>query len=686
MNSWRSILLSLPKMIAYPCSVMDVFKHFSDKEHILFLCDEEKNILGYVNQIMLMEQLAEDKDQVITYGKDILKVPEKFPIEFYHNISVIIGTDNDGNVSGYTTTEDARVALNHIKLQQFNQIFNSSGTGIITINSNFDITFINETAEKILGLSKSFLLYRNYKKLLTMNKDLEEVLSGKQFLSVRSSINFKEISGNFSPLYENNRITGIVHFFSTREHFEEAAKELEFVRDLNEDLKAIYSSANEQIIVVNHKEEIIRIAGTFLKEFWGRETPEELVGQSITSLEKERVFQPNIVELCKIKKGKLSLIQESHSGRKIWSTANPVFNGESIEKIVILSRDITEMSQIREELESEKRKSKIYKQELNELLSKQGEDKKLIYRSRIMENLVDELKHIAKVDSTVLLIGESGVGKEVFARTIHEQSPRRKEQFVRVNCGAIPENLMESELFGYEKGAFTGADQKGKLGLFELAHKGSIFLDEITELPLSLQVKLLRVLQEREIMRVGGTTTVKIDVRIIAATNRNIKQLVMERKFREDLYYRLNVIPIEIPPLRKRQWDIAPLTAHFINKYNKLYRIEKNLTREALEALEGYHWPGNVRELQNIIERLSVTTRAKHITDKDVLEVLYHEKIEQRKVPLVQEIIPLKEAVKEVEQQLITLAMQKFGTASRAAEVLGVSQATISRRINGPIQ
>lgn len=231
---------------------------------------------------------------------------------------------------------------------------------------------------------------------------------------------------------------------------------------------------------------------------------------------------------------------------------------------MILSEDITSIHELRAELEMAKKQSEEYKQELDQLLTQKHDgQRKLIFRSQVMERLVDECRHIAKVDSTVLLSGESGVGKEVFAKAIHEYSHRHNEPFIRVNCGAIPETLMESELFGYEKGAFTGADQRGKPGLFELAHKGSIFLDEVTELPYNMQVKLLCVLQEREMMRVGGTRTISIDVRVIAATNQNIHELVRKNLFREDLYYRLNVIPIDIPPLRKRTLDIIPLSVHF---------------------------------------------------------------------------------------------------------------------------
>ncbi|WP_245552913.1 sigma 54-interacting transcriptional regulator [Brevibacillus massiliensis] len=680
-NALQPVYFPLPK----ESTLLEALELLEESQaDLLLVSDEQQEIIGYVDRNSLLQQInaTQDLRGPIEYKIDILKVPEHSPITFYHNISVVLGVDDAGNITGYMTTQEARNQLSQYKLQQLNQIFNSSGTGIITTNSNFEITFMNETAEQILGLSKSVLLYRNYKTLLSMDKDLEEILSGKQLLSIKSSINFKQISGNFSPLHENGKIIGIVHIFSPREQHEEAVKELEMVRNLNDDLQVIYSSANEQIIVVNHLGEIVRMAGTFLQEFWQEDSPEELVGKDVHQLEKDGIFQPNIVDLCLVQKKKLSMIQESRSGRKIWSVATPVFHEDRVEKVVILSRDITEINELRAELELAKRKSKEYKQELDELLTRQDIQRKLVFRSQVMERLVDELKHISRVDSTVLLIGESGVGKEVFAQAIHEYSPRKNEPFIRVNCGAIPENLMESELFGYEKGAFTGADQRGKPGLFELAHRGSIFLDEVTELPYNMQVKLLRVLQEREVMRVGGVKTVSVDVRVIAATNQNIKQLVAQQKFREDLYYRLHVIPLEIPPLRARRLDIVPLSIHFLQQFNELHKLDKRLTREALEVLEGYDWPGNIRELQNVIERLMVTTRADVISQEDVLSNLYGGLARDReKKPLVQEIMPLKEAVEEVESQLISMALKKYGTAYKVAEVLGVSPATVSRRM-----
>lgn len=679
---WKDVLQALPATISTEATLGEALTALNASRRKVVLVCEGDTVVGYIDSGALLKQIESSNrlDAVVHYQTDMLKVPFENPVEFYHNVSIVLGVDERGELVGFSSFEEARTKITQLQLHQKNQIFNSSGIGVITTDSQFRITFINERAEAILGLSRNFLLYRNYKKLLAL-PHLDEVLQGKQFVNATSSLNFKQMLGNFSPLYENGKIQGIVHIFYLRQQLEEAIQELELVRNLNDDIKAIYSSSNEEILVMNGQGRIIRLAGTFLHDFWMTDQPDRLIGKHLVDLQKEGFFRQNILEICRKQKNKHVFIQENVRGRKVWSVATPVFHDEQLEKIVIISRDITEINQLKEELESMKKKSDRYKQELDEILHKTQYEKKLIYRSKVMENLVTQIKQIAMVDSTVLLYGQSGVGKEVFAQTIHRYSPRSEYSLIRVNCGAIPENLIESEFFGYEKGAFTGADRNGKPGLFEMANKGSIFLDEITELPLNLQVKLLRVLQEREITRIGGVKSIKIDVRVIAATNRDIKQMVMENRFREDLYYRLNVIPLHIPALRERVEDIISLSIYFLQQFNSAYQREKTLTRDALDVMESYHWPGNVRELQNVVERLVVTTPADEINGEDVMAILYGETKEKKSKPIISSIVPLKEAVDEVEGQLIRFALQKYGTAAKAAEILGISQATMSRKI-----
>lgn len=291
-----------------------------------------------------------------------------------------------------------------------------------------------------------------------------------------------------------------------------------------------------------------------------------------------------------------------------------------------------------------------------------------------MRNVISLAERIAFVNSTVLLLGESGVGKEVIASLIQKLSSRSDKPFIKVNCAAIPKDLLESELFGYEKGAFTGADIRGRPGLFEQADKGTIFLDEIGEMPLHLQVKLLRVIQELEITRIGGGRTKKIDIRIISATNKNLESMVGKGEFREDLYYRLNVIPILIPPLRERQEDISLLAFYFLQKLNAKYNFKKQFTDEAISLMKSYSWPGNIREMQNLIERLVVTLESEVIDS-------YHFPFTKQNLLHLTRQKTLKEAIADLERSMIIKEMLQSETTRKAAKALGISQSALVKKM-----
>jgi transcriptional regulator with PAS, ATPase and Fis domain len=297
-----------------------------------------------------------------------------------------------------------------------------------------------------------------------------------------------------------------------------------------------------------------------------------------------------------------------------------------------------------------------------------------------MKQIMEHVTKVSNFSSTVLINGESGVGKEVIAQAIHQLGSRSNQPFLKLNCGAIPENLLESELFGYTKGSFTGADKNGKEGYFQKADKGILFLDEIGEMPPSLQVKLLRVLQEQEVIQIGSTTPIKIDVQIVAATNKKLEKMVEQGTFREDLFYRLNVIPIDVPPLRERPEDIPLLAFHFLQQLNERYHKNYHLSPDALNLLEVYSWPGNIRELQNMIERLAVSADHQTIDADFVSKFLsLGSKLKSEK-PVITKILPLQEALEYVEEQLILLAMKQYKTTTKAAKALGVSQSSVSRK------
>jgi len=308
----------------------------------------------------------------------------------------------------------------------------------------------------------------------------------------------------------------------------------------------------------------------------------------------------------------------------------------------------------------------------------------IIGKSRAIQEVFRLIDRVAPTDSTVLILGESGTGKELVARAIHAKSRRREGPFVPVNCGAIPEELLESELFGYERGAFTGAT-RSKPGRFELAHGGTIFLDEIAEMSPKLQVKLLRILQERRVERLGSERAVPVDIRIIAATNKNLEKEVAEGRFREDLYFRLNVIPIQLPPLRERKEDIPILAEYFLARFCEREELPpKKLSKGALQRLIEYHWPGNVRELENLMERLVILTEGEIIEEKDLPEHI-------RATPSVSDLTPgkfpaegfsLPRALREFERDLILRALEiSGGVKSRAAKLLGIKRTTLIEKM-----
>lgn len=312
----------------------------------------------------------------------------------------------------------------------------------------------------------------------------------------------------------------------------------------------------------------------------------------------------------------------------------------------------------------------------------QSNDAIFVGNSQFIKDLTKKVLQVAAFDCTVLILGESGTGKEVIADSIHKYS-NKSGPMIKVNCGAIPENLLESELFGYTEGAFTGAKTGGKPGKFEEAHNGTLFLDEIGDLPLHLQVKLLRVLQGKEIVRVGSSKIKQINTRVIAATNKDLRTMVEEGKFREDLYYRLNVVPIYNLPLRERREDIIPLILHFKKKYQKKYETKRHCSAEVLKQFESYDWPGNVREIENFIERLIVIMDPSYtITAEAVLkDYLETNRQHGKKDITVHQFMTLKEANEKVESQLIKMAASRYRTLKEIADALGVDQSTICRKL-----
>lgn len=409
---------------------------------------------------------------------------------------------------------------------------------------------------------------------------------------------------------------------------------------------------------------------------------DDILDKSTQSLLSNKLFSDSVIlDVIKHKKVCSKVSVNYNSDLTVLATATPILDEDG--EIMFIVNNVRNISQIK------KFQDEVVKKET--LLAKKNEEIKLLKIKLGNEDIIgvnqkyiDTLQlaqRVAKFDeSTVLILGESGTGKEVIAETIVQNSKRKNKPFIKVNCGAIPEQLLESELFGYEKGAFTGANSKGKIGLFEAANEGTILLDEIGDLPIQLQVKLLRALQQKQIFRIGSSKPISLNIRILASTHRHLDKMVAEGKFREDLYYRLNVVNINIPPLRERVEDIIPLVNFYLKKFNSKYDINKHIDQNTFYYFENYPWPGNIRELENIIENLVITSHDDCITKFDLPDKFFTQTSDESSIKS-DKIIPLKDAVHLVEKNLINTAIEKYGSCRKAAKVLGVNPSTIVRKL-----
>lgn len=447
--------------------------------------------------------------------------------------------------------------------------------------------------------------------------------------------------------------------------------------DINKRLDSIIEHSYDGIYITDGKCNTLMINESYEKITGLKRS--NMLGKNMKELVEEGyVSESGSLKVMKERKT-VSLNQTFKTGKKALITSKPVFddNGDIV-LIITNIRDITELYNLKNKLDEKNKIIEKYYNETMELKDKLNKNKKLVVENKKMLDLIYSTKKVSSTDFTVLISGESGVGKELIAEYIHESSIRSSNGFVRVNCGAIPENLIESELFGYVKGAFSGARDDGKIGYFEMADKGTLFLDEIGELPLNMQVKLLRVLQESEVTRVGSVKPVKIDVRIIIATNRDLEKMVEEGTFRKDLFYRINVIPIKVPPLRERKEDIIALVNYFLDGINSKYSWEKIFSRESYDILSLYTWPGNVRELKNVVERSVAMSQGNMIGIDDLPSNIVSKQCTG--ISLGDDLMPLKKAQIEVEKILIEAAYEKYGNVRDAAKVLEIDPSTLVRK------
>lgn len=554
--------------------------------------------------------------------------------------------------------------------------------GIMVLDLEGYIVYVNTTARTLLKIKKDIYVDRMHISEIDPVRwiDFKKVIAtGEPQIGIPILKGIRPLITNRTPLCWKGELVGVISVVQDMEQFEDISHKLYEFQELNERIEAIINSSYDGIYVTDGDANTIKINKAY--EIITGIKAAEVLGRNMRDLVREGYYSESVTLEVLKKKDVVTLTQKLKTGKKILVTGSPIFN--ELGKIIMVVtnvRDMTDLVNLNKQLQHSIEMTYAYKERLQQIQSNRSD---LVMGSKGMQSVFDLVQRVSDTDATVLIHGETGVGKERIAEEIHAQSKRAKDGImVKVNCGALPESLLESEIFGYEGGAFTGAKKEGKMGLFEVADNGTIFLDEVESMSLALQSKLLRVLQSFEITRVGGTKPRRINVRIVCATNKDLLQLIKEQNFREDLYYRLNVIPIYIPPLRERHKDIPLLVEMYLNKFNRKHGRRKSISRDALERMRSYAWPGNVRELVNLIERLVVVTHSDIITIHNLPSEFHtFENYTDKCLGC-----SLKEYLASIEIAILRDAVKRYGNARRAAPHLGMDATTITRKLKQNIE
>lgn len=586
------------------------------------------------------------------------------------------------NVRDITELNELERRLKHIGLRdrELDTILDSSFDGIFITDGEANTLRLNQAFERITGVTAQECVGRNMKELVD-----EGYFSGSGTLLVlekgeRATITLvtrtgKEVLVTSTPIFDDQgNIMLVVTNVRDITELNKLEREFKKMVGLRErELDAVFESSYDGLYITDGEANTLRLNEAFERILGVK--AEECIGRNMRELVAEGVYSRSGTLLALEKQDQVTITLQAKTGKTALVTSTPIRDEHgNIILVVTNVRDISELNELQEKLGHAEGLSRFFQSELQEMKLRT----QCVIHSSKMRELISMVVRIAAVDSTVLIQGESGVGKELVANTIHSNSNRGEQPMIKINCGAIPENLLESELFGYEPGAFTGASKQGKVGMFEVADQGILFLDEIGDLPLSLQVKLLRVLQDKEILRVGGTKPIKVDVRIIAGTNYNLKEMVEKKLFRKDLFYRLNVIPITVPPLRERREDIPILANHFLDNFNQKHGMNKKLSGSILAYFMEYDWPGNVRELENLVERLVVTSLNQTITAHDLSA--WSELKPENKSDNEHGIVRLQDALENTERRILENAFSVCKSTYEVARALGISQPTVVRK------
>ncbi len=646
--------------------------------------DDRGCLVGLLTRINLFDALLEGHSlddpveglytrKVVTVGLDtpyrtVAQDVKKSPV----GMGVVV--DENNRVRGALTKVDMIMALfreSDVLNARLQAVYQAMHNGLVSVNDAGRITMLNPAAEKLLGVREEKVLDNFVESVLPGLNMMEIMETGRVEVSKKYETAGRALLVNCTPVLDGGNTVGAIAIFQDLTDLEQVAAELESVRTLQHTLRTVLDIAYDGIVVVD-KEGYITFFNQSLAEFFGLE-PRDAIGRHVTGvLDNSRL---HIVARTGVPE--TSQLQQVGGSYYVVSRLPIVENGRVVGAVgKMMFRNLEEIRELARRMDNLENQLSFYREELQKKGGTSYTLDSIITVSPAMMQLKREAMQAARGISTVLIRGGSGTGKELFAQAIHAASPRREGPFVKVNCASIPEHLLESEFFGYDPGAFTGARRGGKPGRFELAHGGTIFLDEIGDMSSSLQAKLLRVLQDRAFDRVGGTHPIQVDVRVVAATNRDLEDMVAGGAFREDLFYRLNVIVLTIPPLRERPEDIAPLVHCFLRKYNGIFGIRvTDLHAEALEVLKQYQWPGNVRELENVIERAVNFATGSIVKEKDLPAYLRRRNFESGRQASAGNY---RERLGDAEREIIISALKAAeGNKTRAARMLGISRSRL---------
>lgn len=655
-----------------------------------FVVDQEGKLIGLISQVGFIKALAASgikteyvqdimTSNVITlpYTKKVDELQEEFITQQCDFFPVV---DAENRPLGILQQSDVIAYLSGQSLflvEETQAAINALYNGVTAVNADGIVTLFNAAAEFITGLTAKVVIGHHVDDVLP-NTGLSRVLqTGVAEVNQQQTIGNCKIITNRSPIISGNKIIGSVAVFQDITELQNIAAELENVKNLKSTLESAIESFFEGVVIVDRSGMITMINQAYC-DFLGVEHG-KVIGRHVA----EVIPNTRMHVVAQDGKAEITDIQRIREHNCVVTRIPIVKEGETVGAVgKVVFKDVKDLKILSNKLNKLEFELEYYKEELRKAYGGKYTFESIIGDNEKMQWIKSIAVKASKGNSTVLILGESGTGKEVFAQAIHNASTRNKGPFIKVNCAALPENLLETELFGYDEGAFTGAKKGGKPGKFELANRGTIFLDEIGDMPISMQVKLLRVLQEREFERVGGTKTIKLDLRVIAATNRDLTKMIEQGEFRQDLYYRLDIISLAIPPLRERTGDIPLLCDMLLKKIKKqVQHSVEGVSPATLQLLMAYKWPGNVRELENLLERA-----VNLMDDDEILIAPEHlppivKKISKGKEPL--EVSDnLAEVLGDAEKQAILKVLEEAGgNKSKAAKILGIHRSGFYQKL-----